>query len=155
MTQNATRSRTTTCVFRVAYFVSEETLSKETITALLWLIPAMLFSTTGELFLKRGMNEIGTFDFASAATIVPTLTRVFTNPSIWVGFIGFGGGSIFWLSVISRVPLSLAYPFLGLGYVVVSVEAWIFLGEKFNPLLLLGAIIVGIGVAIVGMSGSG
>jgi len=115
----------------------------------------MLFSTTGELFLKRGMNEIGTFDFASVPTIVPTLIRIFTNPSIWIGFIGFMGGSVFWLSVISRVPLSLAYPILGLGYVVVAVESWIFLGEKFNPLLLLGAIVVGIGVAMVGLSGAG
>jgi len=130
-------------------------LSRETLTALLWLIPAMLFSTTGELFLKRGMNEIGTFDFASVPTIVPTLIRIFTNPSIWIGFIGFMGGSVFWLSVISRVPLSLAYPILGLGYVVVAVESWIFLGEKFNPLLLLGAIVVGIGVAMVGLSGAG
>lgn len=130
-------------------------MSRETLTALLWLIPAMLFSTTGELFLKRGMNEIGTFDFASVPTIVPTLIRIFTNPSIWIGFIGFMGGSVFWLSVISRVPLSLAYPILGLGYVVVAVESWIFLGEKFNPLLLLGAIVVGIGVAMVGLSGAG
>jgi drug/metabolite transporter (DMT)-like permease len=133
----------------------EDVLSKETITALLWLIPAMLFSTTGELFLKKGMNEIGTFDFASVPTIAPTLIRIFTNPSIWIGFIGFGGGSIFWLSVISRVPLSLAYPILGLGYVVVAVESWIFLGEKFSPLLLLGATVIGIGVAMVGLSSTG
>jgi multidrug transporter EmrE-like cation transporter len=134
---------------------SEVILSKETITALLWLIPAMLFSTTGELFLKKGMNQVGSFDFATVSTVVPTLVRIFTNPSIWIGFIGFGGGSIFWLSVISRVPLSLAYPILGLGYVVVAVESWAFLGEKFSPLLLLGAIVIGIGVAMVGLSNAG
>jgi len=39
--------------------------------------------------------------------------------------------------------------------VVVAVESWFFLSEKFNPLLLLGAIVVGIGVAMVGLSGAG
>lgn len=130
-------------------------MSRETIIALLWLIPAILLSTTGELFLKRGMNEIGTFDFASVSTLAPTLFKIATNPSIWVGFIGFGGGSVFWLSVISRVPLSFAYPMLGFNYVIVAVEAWIFLGESLTWLHVVGAVVVGIGVGLVGLAGAG
>ena len=130
-------------------------MSRETITALLWLLPAMLLSTTGELFLKRGMNEIGTLDFAALDTIVPTIVKMLMNPNIWIGFIGFGFGSFFWLSVISRVPLSLAYPMLGLMYVIIVVESWIFLGEGLHPMRVLGSIVVGIGVAIVGLSSTG
>ncbi len=127
-------------------------MPKETLAALLWLIPAMLLSTTGELFLKRGMNEVGTFDFTATQVLVPTLVKMALNPSIWLGFIGFMGGSVFWLSVISKVPLSLAYPMLGLGYVIVAVESFVFLGEKFHPLLVIGALTVGAGVAMIGMS---
>ncbi len=127
-------------------------MSRETITALMWLLPAILFSTTGELFLKRGMTEVGSFDFASLNTIVPTFIKILSNPNIWVGFIGFMGGSVFWLSVISRVPLSLAYPMLALSYVIVVVESWIFLGEGLHPLRIIGSVVVGIGVALVGLS---
>ena len=130
-------------------------MSRETITALLWLLPAMLLSTTGELFLKRGMNEIGALDLAALDTIVPTIVKILTNPNIWIGFMGFGFGSFFWLSVISRVPLSLAYPMLGLMYVIIVVESWIFLGEGLHPMRVLGSIVVGIGVAIVGLSSTG
>lgn len=128
-------------------------MSRETITALLWLIPAMLCSTTGELFLKRGMNEIGAFDFASVENIIPTLFRMAQNPNLWVGFIGFMGGSIFWLSVISRAPLSLAYPMLSLSYVIVVVESWIFLNEGLHPLRVIGSLIIVAGVALIGLSG--
>ncbi len=128
-------------------------MSKEIITALLWLIPALLLSTTGELFLKRGMNEVGTLDFASSA-FVSTLLKVATNWNIWVGFIGFFGGSVFWLSVISRVPLSFAYPFLGLGYVIIAVESWIFLNEGFHPLRFLGTLVVAVGVVLVSLGGA-
>lgn len=127
-------------------------MSRETIAALMWLVPAMLLSTTGELFLKRGMNEVGVLDFTAVDTLVPTLLKMFTNPNIWIGFIGFGFGSLFWLSVISRVPLSLAYPMLGLMYVIIVIESWIFLGEGLHPLRVIGSIIVGIGVAMVGLS---
>ncbi len=130
-------------------------MSRETIIALLWLVPAILLSTTGELFLKRGMNEVGTFDFTATSTLVPTLVKMALNPSIWIGFIGFGGGSLFWLSVISRVPLSLAYPMLGFNYFIVAVEAWIFLGEGLNLWHFVGAVVVGIGVAIVGLASAG
>ncbi len=129
-------------------------MTRETIIALLWLIPAILLSTTGELFLKRGMNEVGTLDFTSAAA-VQTIVKMALNRDIWIGFIGFGGGSLFWLSVISRVPLSLAYPMLGLNYIIIAVESWIFLGESLNIMHFAGAVIVGIGVAIVGLASAG
>lgn len=129
-------------------------MSREMLTALMWLIPAMLLSTTGELFLKRGMNEVGVLDFAATDTLIPTLTKIVTNPNIWIGFLGFGLGSVFWLSVISRVPLSLAYPMLGLMYVIIVIESWIFLGEGLHPLRVLGALVVGLGVAMVGLSGA-
>ncbi len=129
-------------------------MSRETLTALLWLLPAMLFSTTGELFLKRGMNEIGSFEFAGG-TLIPTLFRIALNPNIWIGFIGFMGGSVFWLSVISRVPLSLAYPMLSLSYVIIVVESWVFLGEGLHPLRIAGSLVVGVGVALIGLSGAG
>jgi drug/metabolite transporter (DMT)-like permease len=128
-------------------------LSKETISALLWLIPAMLFSTTGELFLKRGMNEIGSFDFVAVSEIIPTLLKIALNPYIWVGMIGFVGGSVFWLSVISRVPLSLAYPMLSLSYVIVVVESWIFLNEGLLPLRVIGSLVIVAGVVLVSLSG--
>ena len=128
-------------------------MSKETITALLWLLPAMLFSTTGELFLKRGMNEIGSFDFTAVSAILPTVTKIATNPFIWIGMIGFVGGSVFWLSVISRVPLSLAYPMLSLSYVIVVVESWIFLNEGLHPLRVIGSLVIIGGVVLVSLSG--
>lgn len=124
------------------------------INALMWLLPAMLLSTTGELFLKRGMNEVGVLDFTATDTLIPTLIKTVTNPNIWIGFFGFGLGSVFWLSVISRVPLSLAYPMLGLMYVIIVIESWIFLGEGLHPLRVLGALVVGLGVAMVGLSGA-
>ncbi|MBI5649464.1 MAG: EamA family transporter [Chloroflexi bacterium] len=129
-------------------------MPKETISALLWIIPAIILSTTGELFLKRGMNEIGSFDFAAVDHILPTLWRMAQNPNLWLGFIGFMGGSVFWLSVISRVPLSLAYPMLATSYLIIVIESWIFLGEGLHPLRVIGSIIVGIGVALVGLSGA-
>ncbi len=119
--------------------------------SLLLLIPAILSSTTGQLFLKMGMNQIGDFSLAPDA-LLAVLPQVILNPFIWVGFAGFIGGTVFWLGVISRAPLSLAYPILAMSYFVVVVEAWLILGEPVTWQLLFGVAIIFIGVVIVGLS---
>jgi drug/metabolite transporter (DMT)-like permease len=118
----------------------------------LWLmLPAILFSTTGELLFKIGMNRIGSFDF-SGASIRAVLPRILMNPFIWIGFIGFGLGAVFWLAVLSRAPLSIAYPILALSYFVVVVEARLILHERVTWKRILGVSIIVIGVVVVGLS---
>ncbi len=119
--------------------------------ALLLLIPAILFSTTGQLFLKMGMNQVGDFSFAPDA-LFAVLPQIIFNPLIYLGFAGFIGGTIFWLGVISRAPLSLAYPILATSYFVVVLEAWLILGEPLTWQLLVGVAIIFVGVVIVGLS---
>lgn len=127
------------------------TSAAEVWKALLLLIPAILSSTTGQLFLKLGMTQVGDFDFTLSA-IMATLPHVLLNPFIWLGFIGFGGGTVFWLGVISRAPLSLAYPILALSYFVVVVESALILGEQVNLMHLIGVGIIFVGVVVVGLS---
>lgn len=129
-------------------------LSPQVFNALLLLIPALLLSTTGELFFKRGMTEIGSFEF-SLNNVAPVLFKIVLNPNIWLGGVGFIGGSVFWLFVLSRAPLSLAYPFLALGYFIVVFESWLFLGEHVTWIRLVGVAIIFVGVVIVGLSEGG
>ncbi len=119
--------------------------------AMLLLIPAILSSTTGQLFLKMGMNQVPDFAFTPDA-VLAALPSIIFNPLIWLGFVGWIGGTVFWLGVISRAPLSLAYPILAMSYFVVVIEAWLFLGEEVTLQKMIGvAVIVG-GVILVGLS---
>ncbi len=128
-------------------------LSGEKVNALLLLIPAILLSTTGELLFKIGMNRVGSFEFSPNALRV-VLPRIVLNPFIILGFLGFGLGAVFWLAVLSRVPLSLAYPILALSYFVVVIEAWLFLQERVTWKRMVGVAVIVVGVVMVGLSGS-
>ena len=119
--------------------------------ALLLLAPAMLMSTTGQLSLKYGMNQIGAFAFSPDA-ILAIIPHVALNPFILLGFAGFMGGSVVWLAVLSRVPLSLAYPVLALNYLIIVVEAWLILKEDVSLGRVLGVAVIVIGVIVVGLS---
>ncbi|MBI2865680.1 MAG: EamA family transporter [Chloroflexi bacterium] len=111
----------------------------------------MSFSVTGELLLKHGMNNVGTFSL-QPGLVLSGLVRAFTNAYVLGGFSFIFLGSVFWLSVISRVPLSFAYPLLSLSYVLVVIMAWLILKENVSLTRMVGIFIIVSGVVVVGLS---
>src|SRR5919204_6625199 len=108
------------------------------------LMIAMCLTVTGELLLKNGMNRHGQLD-VSLSTLVPTATRVFTNPFVLGGFVFVFSGALFWLAVLSRWPLSLAYPLLSISYIIGIAASMVFLKEKVTWTHALGVIVIIIG----------
>lgn len=112
------------------------------------LLVAIGFTVTGEFLLKAGMNQLGELDL-SLTTLIQELVRVFTTPVIVAGFGLIFTGSIFWLAVISRIPLSVAHPMLSLSYVATIAGAWMFLGEAVTLQRVIGVLIICTGVVVV------
>ncbi len=117
------------------------------------LIVAITMSVTGELLLKQGMNQVGGLSL-HPSTIVADLWRSFTSPFVLLGFVAVFGGSIFWLSVISRVQLSFAYPMLSLGYILMMIASWLFLKEDVTAVRMAGVFVICVGVVLVSQTGA-
>lgn len=112
------------------------------------LLVAITLSVTGETLLKKGMNAIGALDL-SLATLLPTFWRVFTTPIIVIGFALIFGGSLFWLVVLSKWNLSLAYPLLSISYIASLFVGALFLNEQVTPLRVAGVLVIVAGVYLV------
>src|SRR5437588_11296023 len=89
-------------------------------TAFGLLLIAIVLSAFGEVLLKAGVNRIDRITLAPG-----TLVRAFLQWQILAGFVLLFGGSLFWLAVLSRVHLSLAYPLLAMGYILTTLWALI------------------------------
>jgi drug/metabolite transporter (DMT)-like permease len=81
-----------------------------------------------------------------------TLLDAAREPRLWAGLALFGISAVFWLVVLSKVPLSFAYPFVGLSYIVIVLVARVVLHEHVPALRWVGVAVVAIGIAIVGVS---
>ena len=68
---------------------------------------------------------------------------------IWYGMICYGISIFLWIFVLSKIQVSLAYPFQALGYILGSFLAWYFLDEKVNNLNFMGLIFISIGLIIL------
>lgn len=114
------------------------------------ILVAVLLGVVGQLLLKMGITQVGTLAFGSdLAGLIQLGLRVFGNLKVLGGFAAYGLSSLFWLVVLSKVDLSLAYPMLALNYVLVPLTAWLFLGEQVPTLRWLGSGVVIIGVVII------
>jgi drug/metabolite transporter (DMT)-like permease len=72
------------------------------------------------------------------------------SPGVLAGLSLYAAGTLMWLNVLARAPLSQAYPFVGLSFVITAaMGAWLF-QESLTPARLLGTALVIAGVALVG-----
>jgi multidrug transporter EmrE-like cation transporter len=120
-------------------------------TILLVLVP-VLIGVVGQLLLKKGMTMVGQFNFTDLAQIVPQFMRAFTNPWVFAGFAFYFLSSLFWMIVLSRVELSVAYPMLSLGYAVVLLASFFLFQEAVSPVRWLGVLVIMLGVVLISRS---
>lgn len=83
---------------------------------------------------------------------VHTVLSVGLRPGIVGGLACYGLSVLVWIWVLSRAQVSFAYPFLGLGFVVVSLAGWYVLGEALTIHRLAGTLLVSAGVLVLATS---
>lgn len=109
-------------------------------------------ATGGHFTLKAAMDRVGRIGTEQVTAIGDTLMRAAREPRLWVGLFLFGISAIFWLVVLSRVSLSIAYPFAGLSYVAIVLLDKYVLNEPVPPLRWVGVAAIAVGIGLVGLS---
>jgi drug/metabolite transporter (DMT)-like permease len=119
--------------------------------AILYILVSVVAGAVGQVLLKKGMASMGPLTL-SIDQLGNVLWRIGTNPYVIVGLLIYVGGTVFWLTALSRVDLSYAYPFASLSYVVMLIASWQLFNENITVLRLLGTLIVCLGVFIISRS---
>ncbi len=71
------------------------------------------------------------------------------SPLFLVALVVYGASVLTWVTVLKRVPLPTAIPFVALMYVIVPVAAWRVFGDALNLRMLGGMALVIAGIVIV------
>ena len=122
-----------------------------TIPAFLFLFTGVLLNAAAQLLLKGGTNRLGviTLDAGSWAS---TLARMAQEGYFVAGVALYGISLIVWIIGLSRVPVSIAYPMLSLGYIVNAIAAHYLFGEAVTAQRWLGIGFIVVGVYLVARS---
>ena len=119
------------------------------------LIAAVLLSAGAQIVLKVAMTSpqlqilLSQSPGVSPFLVVSELAR---GVAIYAGLSLYGMSMVVWLYVLSRIDVSLAYPFVGLGIVLTTLCGYYLLGEPMSPTRLAGCVVVVAGLVIVARS---
>lgn len=108
-------------------------------------------SACAQLALKLGMSS------PAVAAAIPEggkqlILAVATSPLVWAGLTIYGASIAVWLWVLSKVDLSLAYPFVGVSFIVVMLFGVFLLQETVSPLRMVGTLMIALGCVLVARS---
>ena len=121
------------------------------ISAFLFLITGVLLNAAAQLLLKGGTNRLGVITLTTD-NWAAMLGRM-AGEGYFVAGIGFYGISVLvWILGLSRVPVSIAYPMLSLGYVVNAIASHYLFGEAVTIQRWLGIGFILVGVYLVARS---
>ena len=132
--------------------VAAPSRTSSTVISIALLLVSVVFATAGQLTLKGAMEAIGRIGTAQVSDAGQTIARAVKEPLLWIGLLLFGISALFWLVVLSRVDLSLAYPFVGVSYIVVVALARFMFHEQVPTLRWIGVSIIALGIALIGIS---
>jgi multidrug transporter EmrE-like cation transporter len=107
-------------------------------------------AVAGQLLLKYAIGRLS----LSMETAGPVgyYLRLFTTPLVLLGFFMYGLSSLIWLFILSKLPLSLAYPLVSMGYVLVVFFSWLLLHEHVSIIRILGVFVICLGVTLLALS---
>lgn len=99
----------------------------------------VLFKLTSERLVARGENA--------------SFTTALFDPVFIAALMLYGSATLLWLFVLKAVPLSYAYSFMALTFVMVPLLAAYFLGEQLGLRYIIGSGLIITGLLVVQSQG--
>ncbi|MGQ9456284.1 MAG: hypothetical protein ACUVRS_00865 [Armatimonadota bacterium] len=119
--------------------------------ALIWLTLVVL--SFGQILIKLGVGNQKIPVSKNPLRTVYNIVRVMVRPQTVAGFSLYVVGTFIWLTVLSRVNLSVAFPMFSMSYFLVVFLSASILRERVDwRFALTGVVLISIGVTFVGLS---
>ena len=106
---------------------------------------AASISAVGQISLKYAMLKHGTIEVTPRGIISLVL-----EPRLIFAMAIYSVALFLWLQVLSKTPLSTAYPILAVTYIIVPILSTFFFGEMLGRNQMIGMFLIMAGVTMIG-----
>ncbi len=113
------------------------------------ILASVTLNALAQLLIRKGMLSIGNVDIDNFAQHIGAMA---TNMMLWGAMLCYALSILLWMSVLSKVEVSFAYPFLSIGYVIGAIVGYYAFGEDLSITRILGILIICFGVYIISRS---
>ncbi len=119
---------------------------------LIVLFIAIAMGAVGQIAMKAGMNRVKEKSGGDLGPMIKALPRIFTDIYVLAGVTIYVLSTVLWLWVLSKVPLSFAYPCISISYIIIIIAGkWVF-KERIDKWKIAAIVLILLGVAALGLS---
>lgn len=116
------------------------------------ILVSVVLSALAQIALKIGMSSAPVSAALSDGSAWKITLSIAFTPYVLAGLASYGLSMIVWLFVLAKVDVSLAYPFVSIGFLITLAMGVLLLGEHLSALRVLGTLLVAVGVILVSQS---
>ena len=96
----------------------------------------------GQMLFKRAATQI------DSTSGVSWLLQVARLPTMWIAVALYAAATLLWVRILMTVPLSRAYPFVALAFVLVPAAGYVFFHESVSLRYAAGTALIIAGVIV-------
>lgn len=105
----------------------------------IYLLLNIVLLVFGQILFKLGIQNSGGLHLA----------KLLSSAYIWSGLVLYGFATILWFIVLSRLPLSVAYPLQSLAYVLAILPAYFLFNETITLTKIAGMAVIVFGAYLI------
>lgn len=105
----------------------------------MYLLLSAVAASIGQVLFRKGAMAPGAH---GDGTIFRSVVALVLNPTVFLGLLLYGLSTVLWLLGLSKIPLSAAYPFTALTFVLVMIASRVVLGEHIPLWRTLGLLLI-------------
>ena len=114
------------------------------------LLLMIFFGPLGDMFLGKGMRQLGSLPGWRPAQLGYFFFRAFESPTVWAGIALLLAFFVSYLLVLSFADYSYVQPASSFAYAVVALLGYLVLGEAVSTTRWVGVLVISLGVFLVG-----
>lgn len=114
---------------------------------IIYIMITIVLTVYGQLIVKWQVNLAGVFPAAPWDKMV-FLGKIMINPWVISSMVAALLASFAWIAALTQLPLSYAYPFMGLTFVLVLLLSATFFQESMTWMKIAGVVLIVAGVTL-------
>jgi multidrug transporter EmrE-like cation transporter len=116
------------------------------------ILSGVSLNAAAQLLLKHATRALAGVERFDVGTLSASVLVLGKSGSFWLGMVCYAASLCVWLAALSKAPVSVAYPMLSIGYILVAWASVVWLGEVMSPAKILGIALICAGVVLVSRS---
>ena len=113
----------------------------------------VILMCSGQILFKKTAIELATTGINNSNNLVYLLFNVLKIPYFFIALFIYGFATFYWLYLLQKIPLSLAYPFTALAMVIIPILSVYLFKEAVNLSYWIGAFLIFLGIIIISLKG--